>query len=83
MPTHNTPTLEPRYQAIRGAFYTARPLSDLDKYIISCCDGTVTLADLAKVRRLSIQEITRKVFFLRLHALVRPVAPPAARRGFP
>ena len=64
------------YQATRGAIYTARRLTLLQRFLLERCDGRlVTLADLAKAAHRPADEVSDALNFLRAHALVRLAAP--------
>lgn len=73
----------PRYQATRGARYTARPLTLLQWFLLTRCDGSVTLADLAEATRRPAEEVSHALNFLRAHGLVRIVAGAARARYTP
>jgi DNA-binding MarR family transcriptional regulator len=61
----------PRYQATRGAIYTARRLTLLQRAILLRCEGSVTLADLAKAIHAPMPEMSEALRFLCAHGLVR------------
>jgi hypothetical protein len=54
-----------RYQAVRGALYTARPLTGEQWGLLTRCDGRAT--------RLPAGEVMAALDFLRAHGLVRVV----------
>ena len=74
-----------RYQRTPGAKYHVRPLTLLQQEVLYCCDGTVTVADLADATKYTHPEIRAVVVFLSQHGLIKTLppdprlfAPPAA-----
>jgi hypothetical protein len=65
----------PRYQTIRGAHWTARPLTPDQELLLTLCDRPVTLADLLAATHALVSEVSEALAFLRKHALVKLVAP--------
>ena len=68
---HTASEPKPCYQTTRGALYTARRLTLLQRFLLTRCDGRATLADLARATRLPAEEVTAALDFLRAHGLVR------------
>ena len=73
----------PRYQTTRGARYTVRPLTLLQWFLLTRCDGSVTLADLAQATRRPAEEVSHALNFLRAHGLVHIIAGAARARYTP
>jgi hypothetical protein len=73
------------YQRTPCAKYHVRPLSLLQQEVLYCCDGTVTVADLADATRYTHPEIRAVLSFLSQHGLIKTLQPdsrslPPARR---
>jgi hypothetical protein len=64
-----------RYQRTPCAKYHVRPLSLLQQEVLYCCDGTVTVADLADATRYSHPEIRAVLSFLSQHGLIKTLPP--------
>ena len=64
-----------RYQRTPGAEYHVRPLTLLQQEVLYCCDGTVTVADLADATKYSHPEIRAVVVFLGQHGLIKTLPP--------
>jgi hypothetical protein len=69
----------PRYQAIRGAHWTARPLTRLQWRLLRRCESAVTLADLVEGTDVPVSEVSEALKFLCKHALVKVVVPERQR----
>ena len=64
-----------RYQRTPGAKYHVRPLTLLQQEVLYCCDGTVTVADLADATKYTHPEIRAVVVFLGQHGLIKTLPP--------
>ncbi len=68
---HKNAAPMPRYQTVRGAWLTPRPLTPSQKLLLALCAGPMTLRDLAKRTRLPTEEVRAALNFLRAHGLIR------------
>ncbi len=61
----------PRYQTIRGAHHTARPLTPWQRALLALCQTPVTLAELAATTHAPMSELSAALTYLCAHALLR------------
>ncbi len=61
----------PRYQTVRGARHTMRPLTSWQKALLALCQTPVTLPELAEATRIPMAELSEALGYLCAHALVR------------